>query len=315
MSYIHVAVAAIVNQNNEVLISLRPDHVHQGGLWEFPGGKVEEGETVAKALQREIHEELGIHIDSIKSLIQVRHDYHDKSVFLDVYLIDKFQGTPAGMEGQSICWMKINELDAEIFPRANRAIIRALQLPSKYMITGKFTGLDDFKARLDASLNKHLAIVQLRCKHIQDEKEYMAYVREAVKLCNKYQTQLLLNTSFDIFEKTDADGLHLSSKALFDYDARPVAENKLLSVSCHDEKEILQAEKLGADMILLSPVKETASHPGVPGIGWPKFKQLVETISSPVYALGGMNVSDLSEAKQSGAQGVAAISPFWSEGQ
>ena len=311
--YVHVAVAAIVNSSREVLVALRPDHVHQGGLWEFPGGKVEPGETVQQALDREIREELDISPLTIEPLIQIRHVYTDKTVFLDVWRVTSFKGQPRGVEGQPVSWVKITELDYRKFPEANMAIISALQLPEYYMISGKFIDHEDFKNKLETALEKGDKLVQLRCKQINNPAEYLELAKTAQEICARYQAVLLLNTNVDTFNKTDADGLHLNSQALFDYDSRPIDTGKLLSVSCHNLDEMQQAEKLGADILLLSPVKETSSHPGVPGIGWTKFKQLVAQVQAPVYALGGMKVSDLDDAKAAGGQGVAAISSFWDQ--
>lgn len=124
---IHVAVATIVNAENQVLLALRQSHQHQGDLWEFPGGKVEAGETVFDALKREILEELGILVVSAKPLLTVSHDYHDRSVLLDVWHVDKFDGIPNGQEGQTLSWSAISDLVDYPFPAANAPIVSALQ--------------------------------------------------------------------------------------------------------------------------------------------------------------------------------------------
>ena len=123
---IHVAVGVIVSPTGKILISKRPDHVHQGGLWEFPGGKVDGNETVEEALARELYEELGITSLTIEPLIGIRHDYPDKSVFLDVWYVTQFVGEPTGNEGQAICWVERLELGNYQFPAANQPIIAAL---------------------------------------------------------------------------------------------------------------------------------------------------------------------------------------------
>ena len=309
--YVHVAVALIVNKNNEVLIALRPEHVHQGGLWEFPGGKVEANESVYDALLRESKEELNIHIEHAEPYLQIRHDYTDKSVLLDVWKVKQFSGEPHGVEGQIVKWHPVRDLNPECFPEANMSIVHSLQLPEYYMITGKFENHDDFRTKLSAALDAGKKIVQLRCKTVESDKEYMALAEIAKSICSQFDAPLLLNTSVEIFNQLDAEGLHLNSQTLFEYSSRPVDDTSLLSVSCHSEAEILQAEKLGADIILLSPVKETSSHPGVAGIGWDKFHAIKQNVKSPVYALGGMSKADLEDAKRAGAQGVAAISAFW----
>ncbi|PCI81887.1 MAG: 8-oxo-dGTP diphosphatase MutT [SAR86 cluster bacterium] len=128
-SIVHVAVGVLLNENREVLIALRSAHSHQGGLWEFPGGKVEEGESVEHALNREFEEELGISVQACTPLIQIRHEYSDKLVMLDVWRVERFSGIPKGKEGQAIEWRPISKLRAVDFPKANEAIIRALNLP------------------------------------------------------------------------------------------------------------------------------------------------------------------------------------------
>jgi len=309
-SSVHVAVAAIIN-NDEVLISLRPDHVHQGGLWEFPGGKVEQGESVEAALIRELKEEIGIEIEHTTPLIRISHNYLDKSVLLDVWRIHSFKGEAHGAEGQQVRWCKINQLNPSDFPQANRAIIKVLQFPDQLLITGNAVDTDDFNSRLEKALLKGIRLVQLRSKESSGD-AFFSLVAHASSMCKTYDASLLLNTDLDVFMQMDADGLHLNSRRLFEYTERPVAKDKLLSVSCHNEQEIQQANRLNADIILLSPVNPTASHPEVPGLGWSRFMNLVAKSNCPVYALGGMELSDMKIAKQHGAQGIAAISSFWS---
>ncbi|MCL4126521.1 UNVERIFIED_CONTAM: hypothetical protein GTU68_044106 [Idotea baltica] len=127
MPVIHVAVAVIINEHNQVLIALRQAHQHQGGLWEFPGGKVEDNEITEMALAREIKEELGIKISKAVPLIEIKHDYQDRAVLLDVWLITDFMGEPQSMEGQNVKWCPISRLTDYDFPAANQAIISAIQ--------------------------------------------------------------------------------------------------------------------------------------------------------------------------------------------
>ncbi|MFW5451828.1 MAG: 8-oxo-dGTP diphosphatase MutT [Methylophagaceae bacterium] len=127
MPLVHVAVAVIVNEQQEVLLALRHAHQHQGGLWEFPGGKVDTNEAVYDALVREISEELGIIITLAQPLLKVTHEYNDKSVLLDVWQVDKFEGSPKGQEGQQLRWCPMSALNVADFPAANMPIITALQ--------------------------------------------------------------------------------------------------------------------------------------------------------------------------------------------
>lgn len=134
---IHVAVAVIFNSQQEVLIALRQAHQHLGGLWEFPGGKVEAGEASSEALKREVKEELGLVIVNALALIKVSHDYIDKSVLLDVWYVTEYTGEAYGVEGQTLRWCAIGDLEAVDFPIANKTIINAIKaLPSKRVIKG-----------------------------------------------------------------------------------------------------------------------------------------------------------------------------------
>ncbi|WP_373083932.1 8-oxo-dGTP diphosphatase MutT [Zhongshania sp.] len=126
---VHVAVGVVFNPLGDILIARRANDAHQGGLWEFPGGKVEAGEGVCDALARELHEELGIHIElaSCRSLIEINHDYGDKRVCLDVWLVSRFSGEAIGREGQPLRWVSPQALSDYVFPAANVAIVEAIQ--------------------------------------------------------------------------------------------------------------------------------------------------------------------------------------------
>ena len=124
---VHVAVGVIVRLGQEILIARRPAALHQGGLWEFPGGKVEPGETVQQALQRELQEELAIAATVMAPLLTVQHDYPDKSVLLDVWWVEQFSGEPRGEQGQPLRWVSAAALTDYAFPAANQPIVAAIQ--------------------------------------------------------------------------------------------------------------------------------------------------------------------------------------------
>ena len=125
---VHVAVGVICDADQRILIARRADHLHQGGLWEFPGGKVETGETVQEALVRELQEELAIAVapEGCQPLTEIHHDYGDKAVLLDVWWVRQFSGEPQGAEGQPLQWVAPHTLNDYPFPAANRAIIDAI---------------------------------------------------------------------------------------------------------------------------------------------------------------------------------------------
>ncbi|GAA5317763.1 MAG: 8-oxo-dGTP diphosphatase MutT [Candidatus Pelagadaptatus aseana] len=126
VKYIHVVAAVIKNADGEILIAKRPDHTHQGGLWEFPGGKVDAGETAREALNRELREELAIDVRGAAPFMEIHHEYPDKSVFLDIWLVDQFAGEAVGNEGQPISWVLRSDLKHYAFPEANQPIIEKL---------------------------------------------------------------------------------------------------------------------------------------------------------------------------------------------
>lgn len=134
----------IRNKMHQFLVSKRQDHLHQGGLWEFPGGKIEANETAFEALQRELHEELNIDVKQAVPLIKISHQYADKNVLLDVWMINEYDGLAVSQQQQPIKWLSLSELSNFSFPAANQAILKCLSLPSYYAITGNFENKDDY---------------------------------------------------------------------------------------------------------------------------------------------------------------------------
>ncbi len=126
MKEVHVAVGVLIDEAGRVLITRRADDAHQGGLWEFPGGKVEAFETVQDALARELQEELGVVIGASSPFMEIRHDYGDKSVLLDIHKVKDWRGEPRGLEGQPLAWVLPAALEDFEFPDANVAIVEKL---------------------------------------------------------------------------------------------------------------------------------------------------------------------------------------------
>lgn len=126
MKQVHVAVGVIVS-GLDVFLTRRHADAHQGGKWEFPGGKVEQNETVAEALLRELKEEVAIDVLACQPLTVIEHDYGDKQVKLDVFIVDNYHGEPAAQEGNEEAWVAIEQLSAIDFPEANIVIVKALQ--------------------------------------------------------------------------------------------------------------------------------------------------------------------------------------------
>nr|WP_300308790.1 Nudix family hydrolase [Halomonas sp.] len=310
---VHVAAAAIVSSDGkEVLLARRPSNVDQGGLWEFPGGKLAPYETGLEALKRELHEELGIEILRAQPLIRIHHEYPDKHILLDVWQVRDFAGEPFGREGQAVRWVPMEELHSYPFPAANLPILRAVMLPCEFLITGEEGDDAAFDAKLERALREDgVRLVQLRAKDL-DEDAYVARAERALELCRQYDARLVLNAEPELLKRVDADGIHLTSQRLMSLERRPIIDSKWLSASTHDKAQLDQAARIGCDFVTLSPLRTTPSHPEVPPIGWHDFQELVERAGMPVFALGGMTRHDANHARAVGAQGIASIRDFWS---
>lgn len=308
---VHVAVGVISDTEGRVLVARRPADVHQGGLWEFPGGKREADETIVEALGRELHEELAIEIDPAACfpVRKIRHDYQDKSVLLDVWRVNSFSGTPRGRESQPLAWKTPNQLNISEFPAANRRIIEILRLPSLLAITPPAPSLNLMLENLNRILDRGVKLIQLRQPGL-DRKDLLVWSAAARSRCREHQARLLLNCTPELFPAADADGLHVNAAALAGLVRRPVAASLLFGASCHNLAELRMAEAVDVDYALLSPVRRTSSHPDVRPLGWSGFSRLIRKVSLPVYGLGGLDPTDLSRIRGVGGHGIGAISAF-----
>lgn len=308
---VHVAAAALVNHAGAVLLTRRHDDSHQGGLWEFPGGKLEPGETVSEGLHRELREELGVIPDKHRPLIRVRHRYPDREVLLDVHLVTVWKGEPEGLEGQPLAWVLPGDLEDYPMPAADVPIVQSLRLPSTYLITPpRVADHDRFLRELEASLHAGASMLQLRLFDLPDA-EMVRIGREVCRLCHAMGARVLLNGKPETADEIVADGIHLNSRQLHAQKTRPVEAGRLLAASCHTPADLARAQALGADFALLSPVLPTRSHPDAEPLGWRQFAAWVEPCALPVYALGGMQPGLLKAAWQHGAQGIAGIRGLW----
>ena len=311
MEPIHVAVGVLSDGAGRVLISRRAEGTHQGGLWEFPGGNVEEGEDLARALDRELQEELGIRVRVSEPLIRVPHRYPGRSVLLDVHSILEWAGEPSAREGQPLRWVLPADMTGLDFPAADRPIINALRLPDRYMITGEDPqDATRFLGRLDEALSRGIRLVQFRAPRLPLA-SYRALAREVQDHCHSRGVQVLFNTEPSVAQELGGDGVHLTSRHLAELRERPLPSGKWVAASCHSRMELEQARVLGVDFVVLSPVKTTRTHPQARPMGWERFSALARVAGVPVYALGGMSPADLLQSRQAGGQGIAAIRGLW----
>ena len=314
MKLLQVAVGVVKNTEGQVLISLRDESLHQGGLWEFPGGKIESEESAEQALARELKEELAITVIAATPLITIKHRYSDLTVQLNVFLVEHFSGTAKSCEGQPFKWVNPAELADHAFPAANQPVITAAQLPPYYAI------LDDAdESLLLINLQKILArgikLIQLRLKPLSSER-VGKFIEQAYPLCKQQGALLLMNSAVKNAEDFFVDGIHLTSRHLMSATRRPEFSNETsehahwVAASCHNLQELQHAQAIGVDFVVLAPVLATKTHPETEPLGWEQFAKLVSQVNLPVYALGGLSEFDLDRARQAGSQGVAAIRAF-----
>jgi len=312
---LHVAVGVITNPRGEVLIAKRHRHQHQGGLWEFPGGKVEKGECVLDALRRELKEELDITVEAASPLIKITHFYPDRRVLLDVWRVDRFRGKAFGREGQSVVWVCDNRLQDYAFPQANRPIIAATRLPECYAILNDENGdISVLRKNLRQILDQGIRLVQVRAKCLPAW-QYDALAAEVCRAAAPFSVTILLNAEPGKTVRAGAAGVHLTGRRLMQLKERPLDESHWVAASCHTLEELKQAERLGLDFVVLSPVMPTLTHPNAKPLGWNTFEALVAQVNIPVYALGGLALPDVRQAREAGAQGIAGIRAFTSQSE
>ena len=302
---IEVVAAVIRDRQGRILITRRPQHVHQGGLWEFPGGKREAEETAWQALTRELKEEVDIEVLEAVPLIKVDHDYGDKHVLLDVWLVKRFQGRAWGREGQDWRWIEEGAISEYSFPVANLPIIKALRLPEFYAVLEGDTP-EQVLHRYKQFTAQGIQLLQLRLKNLQPQQrqqvldELYAHIRP--------QQRWMINSD-QLGLDFSAQGLHLTAQDLMALTVRP-SQYQWVGASCHNLQELRQAERLDLDFAVLSPVQVTTTHPDVQPLGWDVIESILSAVKIPVYLMGGLKQDDLSKAREKGAQGLAGITTF-----
>lgn len=301
-----VVIGIVKNEKGELFITRRHDTLHLGGLWEFAGGKVERGEMLNTALSRELREEIGIEVISATPLISFNHDYLERKVRLHVFEITEFSGTAESKIGQGWFWVKPEALHNYIFPAANRAILTALRLPPYYAILNDDN--DDLLAQLQHLFTQDIKLIQVRLKN-STQQQVREFLRIAHPLCQAQGTVLLVNSGTAQAFEIPCDGIHLTSLDLLALTKRP-PNIRWLSASCHTKTELKQAEKIGVDFVVLSPVLATQTHPEIEPLNWVTFSEWVAECDIPVYALGGLEKEDLQTVKSAGGQGISGIRAF-----
>jgi len=308
----HVMAGVMLDAQGCVLLAQRPPGKHLAGLWEFPGGKLEAGEAPADGLVRELHEELGVEATIGEPLIRVPWRYGERFLLLDARIVRVWQGEPASLDGQALQWREPAAIELDLLAPADRHILRALQLSSRYPITSDVppSDCDEWRQRIRAALAAGERMILLR---------FPQWPRDMVRtlaadLLPEARVQgahLLLSGDVDgALALGDGAGVQLKAAQLARQQERPLPSTQWVGASCHDAEDLLRAADV-ADFATLSPVAPTATHPEAAPLGWASFEHLVYASPLPVYALGGMSPDTLDAARQAGGQGVAGIRGFW----
>jgi 8-oxo-dGTP diphosphatase len=304
-----VAAAVILRADGQYLLGQRGPGTFYPGYWEFPGGKVEAGETPHDAIVRELHEELGIEVTEATPWIVREHVYEHAHVRLHFFRVTQWRGELRDHVHSALVWQRPEAPTAAPMLPANGPLFAALKLPNLYGIThASQIGTAAQLAALDAALARGLRLVQLRESSLP-EMQRESFASAAVARCQQYGAQVLVNGDAQLARAIGADGIHLPAQQLMRLNQRPPFP--LVAASCHERRELEHAARLGLDFAVLGPLKPTATHPGDAGIGWENFAQLVSGLSLPVYAIGGLSSADLPAALAAGAQGIAAIRGAW----
>ncbi len=189
---VHVVAAVLRDARGRVLLTQRGAGRDLAGLWEFPGGKVEPGESALQALGRELHEELGLRLRSAQPLIRVPQAYPSKRIVLDVYEAGSYEGQPQGCEGQALAWSAPEHLANYSMPPADLPVVGALTAPDRYAISSEPADPAVFLQQLERALEAGVRRLQLRAYTLPTA-QLRALARETSALCHACGAQLLLN--------------------------------------------------------------------------------------------------------------------------
>lgn len=309
---IDVAVAVVFNAAGQVLWGCRPEGKPYAGYWEFPGGKVEPDETVWQALVRELKEELDITALEGGPWFQIEHDYEHANVRLHLYRVWRFDGTPKSLEQQSFTWASLDSSDLSPILPATEPLLPTLAQPAVMALSNYEQGYEACANRLERALRSlnTPVYVQFREKMLTGDPLIQAF-QHCYGLCQETGQAMLLNSATWMNLKHHLDALpcplHLTEAHLL---AGEFETLQCAGASVHSATSLAAAFDRGLSYAVFGAVKETASHPGQAGVGWGGFEKVALNARLPVFAIGGLSLADLAEARTHGAHGIAMLSQF-----
>ena len=306
---VRVAAAVLIGADGRVLLAQRPVGKPYAGYWEFPGGKLEEDESPRAALDRELHEELGITVRRASPWLVQEFVYPHAHVELHFFRVFEWEGELHGHDGQAFAWQTPGHYTVAPLLPANTRILAALDLPAVYGITcAADTDERAFLARAKHALAAGLRLVQLRDKEWPLERR-LAFAQPLVEIARQHGAKVLFNGSEDEAKAAGCDGVHWTASMLAQAHSRP--KGMLAAASCHTQQELAHAGALGLDFAVLGPVAATPTHAFATPLGWDGFSARIVGVRLPVFALGGLTLAELPLAIEHGAQGVAMRRAAW----
>ncbi len=318
MNITEVAVAVFIKPDGTFLLSSRPEGKPYSGYWEFPGGKIEAGESVRDALVRELIEELNVTVTHATPWFTFMMHYTHATVRLHCWRVHAWHGEIRGMEGQSFEWVRLNQMTVSPTLPGCVPIFKALALPYAYAISNASEmGVENYLKHSRASWGKNALnaplmlgfgskntakMIQVREKHMLRD-ELKNFARNVIEIARDHDAKVLINSDVTLAEELGADGVHLTAAQLATLDVRPSLP--LVGASIHTRAELEHAAELKCDFAILGAVNATLTHPGKTPIGWKIFAQIVDASPIPCYAVGGLVIDDLATAIEYGAHGIA----------
>ncbi|MER0215056.1 MAG: Nudix family hydrolase [Nitrosomonas sp.] len=304
---VEVVAAVILRPDGQFLLTQRPSGKVYAGYWEFPGGKVEPDESLLHSLERELWEELGIHVVHAQPWITRIFTYVHAAVRLHFFRVVEWQGEVLPREEQGLSWQWPHQVAVAPVLPANGPILQSLLLPPVYAITrAAEIGVEVALQQIEGALQNGLRLLQIREKHMPPDVLH-DFTKTVLKLAQPHQAKVLINGDLELARKIGADGVHLTSAQLMTLSSRPDPGYGLCGASCHNAEELFAAEQLGIDFAVLGPVQPTLSHPGLSPLGWRRFASLIRGYPLPIYALGGLHREDLPIAQEMGAHGISMM--------
>ncbi|MDB5971930.1 MAG: 8-oxo-dGTP diphosphatase [Hydrocarboniphaga sp.] len=302
---LQVACGVLQRADGAVLLAQRPPGKIAAGFWEFPGGKIEPGESAAAALARELHEELGVTLRAARPLIRLRHAYSNRIVVLDTWLVSAFDGEPESRENQALAWTALDAVGGYDTLPTVAPILKPLRLPPDYVFTPPMMEAAAIRAGL-SRMPKH-ALLRLRLPALGDA-AYAALASSLAKSVADHGLRLVLDRDPALSRELGC-GWHAPVAAWRSLAARP--DVVAFFGSAHTREELLALNALDADAAVLGHVQPTNSHANEAPLGWTGFAEAALEAGLPVYAIGGVGPRDHERAWNNGGQGCAGINAYW----